>query len=166
MSYARENILLIGFMGSGKSSVARELERQSGRLFVDTDSLIELRAGMSVAEIFERYGEGAFREQEARLAGQLKHSLQGAIIATGGGMPLFCDLSSLGKIFFLNLPFEAILARLSPSERAKRPLFNDPDKARALFESRRDSYLKLAHHIIDAQRPPSQIALEILSHLA
>ncbi len=166
LSFAKgSNLILIGFMGSGKSSVARILAKESGHLWVDTDSLLELREGMSVAQIFEQHKEEGFRALERELASQMRHSLQETIISTGGGMPLFCDLSSLGKLFFLDLPFEAILERLSKEERAKRPLLNDLSKAKALFDQRRSSYLHLANHTLQADQSPLKVAQEILSLL-
>lgn len=157
-----ENLLLIGFMGCGKSSVAREISRLSGRLMIDTDSLIELYQGRRIVEIFAEFGEGRFREMESELVRNMEKSLKHAIIATGGGMPLFCDLSALGRIIFLDLPFEAILARMSDEERVKRPLFSDINKARELFDTRRAGYLECSELVLDATCQPIDLARLVL----
>ena len=81
---AARNIVITGFMGSGKTTVGEILARKLKREFVDMDALIEMRAGMSIPRIFERQGEKAFRALERQLAHEL--ALQsGMVIATGGG---------------------------------------------------------------------------------
>ena len=78
------NIVITGFMGTGKSSVARELARRLMRPFVDMDAEIEARAGKPISDIFGQEGEPVFREMEAALCRELS-TRQGLVIATGGG---------------------------------------------------------------------------------
>src|SRR3990167_4524403 len=83
---AGENIILVGFMGAGKSSVGRLLAKRLGRCFVETDDLIVGRDGRSIAEIFRAEGEARFRQLEADLLDLLRLK-RGDMIATGGGFP-------------------------------------------------------------------------------
>ena len=78
------NIVLIGFMGAGKSAVGRRLSRALGRYFVDADAVIEARAGCSIPELFRQRGESEFRRQESEVIRQLA-KLRRSVIATGGG---------------------------------------------------------------------------------
>src|SRR2546428_7836272 len=80
------NLALIGFMGTGKSSVGRLVADALHFTFLDTDDVIKARAGMSIQEIFEQQGEPAFREWERRIAGELTRRHK-TVIATGGGLP-------------------------------------------------------------------------------
>src|SRR3989442_13510871 len=83
----RDNIILVGFMGAGKSVCGRLLARRLGRCFVETDDMIVARAGRSIAEIFRQAGEERFRQLEAE-ALELLALKSGDVIATGGGVPL------------------------------------------------------------------------------
>ena len=157
-----ENIVLIGFMGSGKSTVGREIAIQSGRFLLDTDDLIAQNMGKSVSEIFQSVGESGFRQIESQLITWLTHNVRNAIIATGGGMPIHNNISALGKIFWLDVGFEDILSRMTPPERAKRPLFKDTAKAQALFDQRRKIYEGQSHFIVGGNAQASAIAAEIL----
>ena len=80
-----ENIILIGFMGCGKTTVGKKLASMSGRKFLDMDDEIVRRAGMKITEIFEKYGEDRFRQMETELCEQLSET-EGLVIATGGGV--------------------------------------------------------------------------------
>ena len=82
-----KNIVLIGFMGTGKSTIGQRLARKLGMIFVDTDREIEKITGMTVAEIFRKHGEKRFRSEEKLLAHKLAQR-EGLIISCGGGMPL------------------------------------------------------------------------------
>lgn len=127
----RTNIILTGFMGIGKSTVGKILAKQLGYRFVDTDRLIESRAGRSVAAIFETLGEPAFRQMETEVAHELSGQ-QGLVIATGGGMlvnPINQQLlEQRGRIFCLTAGEDDIVRRLSsPRARARRPLLHGRD---------------------------------------
>ena len=81
-----DNVILVGFMGAGKSSVGRVLARRLGRCFVETDDMITAREGTSIPEIFATHGEARFREAEAEVV-RLLALKRGDVIATGGGLP-------------------------------------------------------------------------------
>jgi shikimate kinase len=158
-----ENIVLIGFMGSGKSSVGRLLSQKSGRYFLDADALIESAQGKEISSIFEKYGEEYFRELEKESARWMAECVKGSIISTGGGMPLVVEkLHDIGKVVYLKLPFEKILDRISPEERAKRPLFQDIESAKNLFNLREKIYKEQAEITLNADRPIEEIVDEIL----
>ena len=155
------NIVLIGFMGSGKSTIGSALAQKMGRFLLDTDSLIQTTYNQHIPEIFAQYGEQKFRELESQAIAWLSAN---AIIATGGGMPIFNDISTLGEIYYLQSDFETILARLDHQERSKRPLFGDQAQAKALYLERQNLYAKVAHHTINANNDIPEILTEILTH--
>ncbi len=119
----RENIIITGFMGTGKSVVAKELARKLKMEFVDMDKIIEEDQGMSIADIFSRYGENYFREQENKLVKELSQK-ENMIIATGGGTLLSSDnariLGQRGQIICLYADSRTIYNRVK--RRNNRPL--------------------------------------------
>jgi shikimate kinase len=126
------NIVLIGFMGSGKSTVGRELHRLLGYPLVDMDALIEERAGKPITRIFEEDGEAAFRNLESRLLEELALTLDsGHIIATGGGVVVSPQnracLRRLGYVVWLCAPASVIFNRTRNS--VERPLLHTGDPA-------------------------------------
>lgn len=157
-----ENIVIIGFMGSGKSSVGRELARATQRFFIDSDFIISARENLSIPEIFNLKGEGYFRQLEGDFIHWAKKSLRNTIISTGGGMPIFNDISSVGQIIYLKIEFDEIIKRLSFDEMQKRPLFEDISKARVLYEERKNIYERVADKVIDANTSIGEIIEKIL----
>lgn len=145
-----ENLLFIGFMGCGKSSVARALALDLKRVFFDSDDLIELKFKLSIKEIFQKYGEDFFRKEE-RLLADFFAKTSNAIIASGGGFYKNANLKEIGKIIYLEADFDFLKNRLSKDELLKRPLFSDEKHARALFEERIDKYKSLAQQIINVE---------------
>ena len=117
-------IYLVGFMGCGKTYIGRRIAEQSGYTFVDLDEQIEEREGLSIAEIFNRFGEGYFREKEQEVLRQTA-SLDRHIIACGGGTPCFFDnmqwMTGHGLVVFLDIPVPILASRLE-KEIEKRPL--------------------------------------------
>ena len=161
-----ENIVLIGFMGAGKSTVGRLLAQKSGRFFLDVDALIESWVGRRIDEIFETEGEYAFREMERRCAEWLATCVRGSVISTGGGMATVTDrLRYIGRIVYLELSWEEILRRITPQERQKRPLFSDLKEARRRFEQRRRLYESQADLIVDASQPPEEVVDAIVRNM-
>ncbi|MGH2347842.1 MAG: 3-dehydroquinate synthase [bacterium] len=139
------NIVLIGFMGTGKSEVGRLLARRLGWKFVDTDRRVEIQEGASVAQIFARRGEAYFRDAEAKVVAKVVAE-RDAVIATGGGVVLRPDnmlrLRRHGWIVSLTAPVDVILTRLGDGE--GRPLLRPASSARQtvtrLLSERRPLY--------------------------
>ncbi|MCA9985122.1 MAG: shikimate kinase [Anaerolineales bacterium] len=128
-----KNIILTGFMGTGKTTVGQILAARLGYEFVDTDVLIEARTGRSIPAIFAEDGEAAFRQLERDIAAELAVQ-QGLVIATGGRLMLdpanAAALGGTGRIFCLTATPELILARVLADEKAiERPLLQGPDPA-------------------------------------
>ena len=143
-----DNIILTGFMGTGKSSVGRLLAEHLGYEFVDTDEWITARCGKAIHDIFRDQGEAAFREMEAALARELG-GLKKKVIATGGRLMLdaanAAALSRRGRVFTLWATPEEIIARVANDTAAVRPLLEGPSleaRIRALFEERRAGYAR------------------------
>lgn len=117
-------IYLVGFMGSGKSSVGKRLAKKLGYNFVDLDDEAERLAGKSVSDIFQMHGEGYFRKLEQQ-ALQLTAQLQNTIIATGGGTPCFFDnmdfINANGVSVYLKMSAASLVYRLEHAHK-KRPL--------------------------------------------
>ncbi len=138
-------------MGSGKSTVGRLLARHRGSYFLDTDAMIESAEGRSIADIFDQEGETYFRTLEKKTVQWLKENVKHSVISTGGGMLVYCEeLSEVGTVIYLKVPFDTILSRMSAEELRKRPLFQDRDKAKRLFTERNDIYERRADIIINA----------------
>lgn len=161
------NIVLCGFMGSGKTTVGKLIAKLSGRKFVDTDELIVRNEKMSISDIFEKHGEQYFRDAEKAAVTQAA-SMQNAVISTGGGVVLRADnveiLKTSGRIFYLSVTAKTVLSRLKNDK--SRPLLQRDDKEKAvkeLMQERRERYLSAADCLVSCDnRTPKQIALEIL----
>lgn len=138
-------------MGSGKTSVGKILARQLFKDFVDVDSIIEAEVGASVNEIFKTKGEAYFRTLEQKCIDKLTKN-KGQIIATGGGLPIYSNISEKSLIVYIDADFDVILNRLSKKEHAKRPLLQDEKRARTLFNERIETYKKLATFSVDANQ--------------
>ena len=143
------NLVLIGFMGVGKGTIARELCKKLKRLMLDTDDLIESMENMKIREIFEIKGEEHFRKQERLVAKNLAADVKNSVIASGGGFVNVKNLNKIGTVIYLKSSFEGIIKRMENSENAerkfaKRPLLKDKDKARELFKTRKKIYEKKA----------------------
>ena len=130
-----KNIVLCGFMGCGKTTVGKLLAEALGVDFKDTDRLIEQRAGMSVSDIFARFGERHFRTLEAQTVCELAAAEKGSVVSTGGGTVLNAEsaqaLRSSGVIVCLDVPLDVISRRLAGD--TSRPLLNVPDRKRVLY---------------------------------
>lgn len=117
-------IFLVGYMGCGKSTLGRQMAREMGYEFLDTDELVEKAAGAEVSEIFARKGEAAFRAMERKAVESLKGK-KNAVVSTGGGLPCFGDnmalLNELGFTVFLDVPIDTLVSRISKTG-SKRPL--------------------------------------------
>jgi len=146
-----DNIILIGFMGSGKTSVGKVLARQLYKNFVDVDSIIEAEQNSSISDIFANKGEAYFRSLEQKCINELSQK-KGQIIATGGGLPIYSSIPKKSLIIYIDADFDVIMERLPKKERDKRPLLQDESKARALFNQRIDTYKEQAKFSVDANQ--------------
>jgi shikimate kinase len=140
---AADNVILVGFMGAGKSSVGRMLARRLGRCFVETDEMIEAREGLSVREIFAARGEAYFRAAEEEVLGLLALK-RGDVIATGGGFPCregrLAALRALGTVVWLSGDFDLLYRRALAA--GERPMLSgrSRDEVEALYRSREPFY--------------------------
>lgn len=156
------NIVLCGFMGSGKTVVGKELAKIMGRRFVDTDELVEQRSGVSIPAIFQVHGEDYFRDLE-RAACQAAAEIPNCVISTGGGALTFDEnvqvLRATGKIVLLDASFDVICQRVGSG--ANRPLFQNPVQAKALYDERQAKYKAAADYVVDGDASARKTALYI-----
>ena len=160
------NIVITGFMGTGKSSVARLVAQRLGRAFTDMDLLIEEREGCSIAEIFDTKGEAYFRALERHLCRELAVQSD-LVIATGGGALVDSTnrevMGFSGMLFCLNCSSEGVLHRLALVE--NRPLLDVEDRRErieTLLVQRRDAYARISHQIETAGRTIAQVAEDVI----
>lgn len=146
-----ENIIITGFMGTGKSTVGPLVAEKLNFRFADMDPLIEQRAGMTIPEIFEQRGEKVFRVMESVMCRDLAQQ-RGLVIATGGGALIDANnrnvLGETGLIICLTASLETILQRLADA--TDRPLIATPDQARqikTLIDWRKPYYDALPAHV-------------------
>ncbi len=134
-------IYLVGFMGSGKTAVGRQIARRLDRPFVDLDAEIERTSGMTIRALFESDGEAAFREREAVFL-EATSALPDAVVATGGGCYVREGnrraIARLGSAVFLDVPLATLLARLSG--KTDRPLLQSEEQAARLYAQREPFY--------------------------
>lgn len=148
------NIVLIGFMGVGKGSLARALARKTGMFALDTDDLIESLENRTIKRIFKKEGEGYFRELEKKTALWLEQGVSRCIISTGGGFHMVENLNRIGTVVYLRSDFDSIVKRMLAHPNAKkkfekRPLLKNRKKARELFARRAPEYERKADIVID-----------------
>jgi shikimate kinase len=167
------SIVLIGFMGSGKTVVGQEIARRLGRPFVDTDTLVEEAAGMRVTEIFARFGEAHFRALERDTIAKVCASCaaRDAVVATGGGAMLDPEnrrrLGEIGPIVCLDADVDSILQRVGGD--TARPLLRGADvraRVRALLEERERVYAMADHRVDTSGRSVAAVADAVLAAVA
>lgn len=143
---SRRNIVLIGMPSSGKSTIGKMLARAEGLDFLDTDAMVEEKAGMKVREVFERFGEARFREMEREVVSEAS-ARSGVVIATGGGVPLNPSnvraLSRGGIVVYLQTDPSRLQATSS------RPLSTSREALEKMFEVRRPVYEAAADLTVD-----------------
>ncbi len=149
-----QNVFLIGFMGAGKSSVARKIARECHVASLDLDTFIERRCGMPISEIFEKHGEEKFREIETLTLQTFADSDEHIIISCGGG--IVCrerniEILKNTKNYTVHLKTDADTAARRISDISTRPLFNDLESARARCLSRMPAYEEAADVTIDTK---------------
>jgi shikimate kinase len=169
------NVVLIGFRGSGKSTVGKALSDRLGREFIDCDAWIEKRTGLTIKEIFERHGESHFRTLESQAIGELS-AMDGKVIATGGGAALKYQNMQVfkrngGKIFFLEVGPETAFRRIQEdaTTRSRRPALTEKDpftEVKEQIELRKPYYEKGADVTIATDGVAiEEIVLAILKHI-
>lgn len=165
-------VFLVGFMGAGKTSVGKALAQTLGWGFIDLDDRVEGREKRSIAEIFRDSGEAAFRKAETAALHELLDHLdhdRPAVIAVGGGAFVREEnirlLAASGSpVVFLDAP-DDVLRQRCQSQGADRPLFQDKESFRELYETRRPHYLRAGVRIDTTHNTVPQVAAEIIERL-
>ena len=154
--------VLLGFMGSGKTTIARKLDSD----FVDMDALLEDRLGMPIARFFEEKGEAAFRQLEEEVLADLLKTDK--VISTGGGIVISPRNRALLKQnpdnIYLKADFETLYQRISADKDNQRPLFlnNSKEDLAAIFDERQAWYEEVASKVIDVSKlSPEEIIEEL-----
>ena len=165
-----QNIILIGPMGSGKTTVGRQLAKRTRMDFVDSDHMIEERCGVSISTIFDIEGEAGFRKRETKMLDELCQR-SGIVLATGGGAIVTEEnrrlLRKSGFVVYLRTSIETQLARTKKNQ--NRPLLENVDpeiKLRELMQERGGLYEQEADLIVTSgERVVSKVVDEIMSHV-
>lgn len=145
-------IYLVGFMGSGKSTIGRALADEIGWQFVDLDEEIERREGIAIPEIFDQRGEPAFRAIEAAVLKEFVRAIECGrphVLSLGGGAFVseanFQLVSNNGVSVWLDAPWDVVQRRVAGF--THRPLARDPEKMRELFEARKPAYARADYRL-------------------
>lgn len=156
------NIVLAGFMGTGKSTVGELIAETLGWRFIDSDQLIVVLENMPIKDIFAHKGEAYFRQIERRVATELAE-MRRIVVATGGGMMVDADNRTVmgvrGLLVCLNATPDVIEQRIGGA--TNRPLLKDD--WRALLESRREAYAALPYQVDTTGKTPEQVAEEVVA---
>lgn len=165
-------IVLIGYMGSGKSTIGKLLAKELKYSFLDMDEVLEKRLEISIPELFKTKGELFFRKMEHQILNEVLSTDSNFILSTGGGTPCYSGnmdrmLEQADAVIYLKVSIPGLVKRLLP-EKEHRPLIKNianedlPEFiGKHLFE--RNTYYLQAHHIVDADRKdPQRIAEEII----
>lgn len=163
-----KNIFLIGFMGSGKSTVGKIVSKYLRREFVDTDEHISRKFGMPITSVFQTQGEEKFRDAESLLLKKLSRR-KGLVIATGGGLYERPEnrqlIRVMGVSIFLDSSLDVIRTRLGDDEISGRPLWKNFSQVKDLFRERLETYRDCDFRIEVDSLPPGKIALKICSYI-
>ena len=161
MNDDRPNLVLTGFMGTGKSTAGHFVAQITGMPLIDTDNLIAKRAGMPIREVFQVKGEPEFRRIEREICTEVS-ARRGQVIATGGGM--LVDPANLAAM----MENGVVICLWAPAGELRRRLTGDPSRPLAgdwegLLEKRRRNYEVMPHHIYTEGKPPEQVAEEAIA---
>ncbi|MDI6812328.1 MAG: shikimate kinase [Desulfitobacteriaceae bacterium] len=163
-----KNIVLIGFMGTGKSTVGKRLAKSLDWKFVDTDVAIEELTGLSVVELFRLHGETRFRSEEALLVQRLSEQ-RGCVFATGGGTVLNSEnwafLAQHGVLVQLYATVETILERVGARPNTRPLLKGSRERIEALWQARQEIYARADMIVDTTDKDVDEVAGEILSRL-
>lgn len=143
-------------MGVGKGTTARAYSKKYGKFNIDTDDLIESSLNKEVKKIFALYGEKRFRMLEQQTADWIEKSVKKTLISCGGGFYKVNNINRLGIVVLLDASFDWIYQHLknaknSQAKFAKRPLYNDIEKAKSLYDEREKAYKKVADIVINVE---------------
>ena len=163
------NVILTGFMATGKSKVGKEVARLLKMKFIDTDDLIEKKVGMKISEIFANEGEEYFRNIESEIAKEVG-SLDHCVVATGGGIVVrqknIDNLTKNGKIIYLSASVKKILERVCKN--SDRPLLNTKNKKSKIEKllAKREPYYKKNDFSVDTTNTtPIEAAKKIIEYI-
>jgi shikimate kinase len=161
------NIYIVGFMGTGKSTIGKELAQEMGRKFLDMDVVLEKRFGKSINEIFNEKGEDFFREEEKKLAFELADTYN-QVIATGGGTITIEGVKELfsrtGILICLFADKSNLISRLQRTD--KRPMLKGDSletRIDALMDERREIYEKIPFRVNTTNLSPKEAAKKIVN---
>ena len=168
-----KHIILIGFMGSGKTTIGKLLATELNLPFIDSDEVIEHQEGKTITQIFDESGEDAFRKMEQDFISTLANK-ERSVVAVGGGMPCFDNnidrLKEIGQVFYLNVSLMTLTQRLM-NNRENRPLLADlsqNEMSAYAFErlTNRTVFYRQAHSIIPNEgNDPKRAVAEIIKSL-
>lgn len=166
------NIILVGYMGCGKTTVGQDIAERMQYTFADTDEMLVTQQGRSINDIFKESGEPAFRAMETALLERMLHDgSDGLVIATGGGMPVREEnralLKRLGMVVYMRVKPETVYERIKDD--TTRPLLqceNPMERIREMIKSRESAYEASAQLVIDVDSLlPSEAAEEIIRRI-
>ena len=167
-----KNIVLIGFMGAGKTSLGKTVSKMLGIPYLDTDHLIEDAEGMTVSEIFARKGEAYFRQKETALLGDLSKREGSYVLSVGGGLPLREEnrplLHEAGCVIYLKVGIDTLQRRLEKD--TKRPLLHQGEgtlreKISRILKAREPLYMEAADVVIVNDHKPFRLAAQEIADL-
>lgn len=164
----KKNIVLTGFMGTGKTTVGKLVAKRLNRKFIDTDEEIEHRQGRSIPEIFHELGEEAFRQMENQIAEELGRREE-LVISTGGHLMLdpvnVAALSRNGRVFCLVADPQEILSRIGNDNEQRRPLLEVPnpdEQIVELLQKRQEGYHRF-QKIITNEKSPKEVSEDLMT---
>lgn len=164
-----QNIVLIGFMGCGKSTISAKLQEMLSMEVIEMDQLIAEREGMSIPDIFKTYGEQHFRDAETNLLIEMQNA-RGVVVSCGGGTPMreqnIIEMKKIGKVFLLTARPETVFERVKDDH--NRPLLENNKTVEfiaGLMEKRREKYEAAADYIIHTDgKSAEEICREIIGY--
>jgi shikimate kinase len=161
-------VFFVGFMGAGKTSVARRLARSCGVASLDVDTYIERHEGKPITQIFEEVGEGGFRKIESSVLTDIAQNMPPMLISCGGGVLTHSGNAEImkgsGVVIHLQVSADEAAARIVDT--STRPLFTELDAARARLEARMPAYMQAADFTVDTRGfNVSEISREVKTYL-
>lgn len=166
-------LFLLGFMGSGKTTIGQQLSKELNYDFIDTDKLFVSQYGISIPDFFEKYGEQEFRSKEAKVLKSIENPTN-TVISTGGGLPCYNEninyINDTGKSLYVYMKVNALCERLIENEQSKRPLLKEldtPTKMKAFIAdllTKRERYYFNSHLVVDGGQSVADVVSDVVSH--